>query len=210
MMILLTGGAACGKSYVAEQLVTRFPGKRYYIATMRPWGADGQAKVAKHRAMRQGKHFQTIECYGNLGSVSLDEPDSVVLLECITNLVADELYDDEGNKQPYEQVLSRVISGIESLKKQCTELIMITNDVGADGIEYEQDTADYVRLLGQINCLVAAQSNVVVDMACGVSLVVKGNIDGMMSADAINGKGTVTAPCCAQVSDVDKSREVGA
>lgn len=210
MTILLTGGAACGKSYVAEQLVTRFPGKRYYIATMRPWGADGQAKVAKHRAMRQGKHFQTIECYGDLGSVSLNESDSVVLLECITNLVADELYDDEGNKQPYEQVLSRVISGIESVKKQCAELIMITNDVGADGIEYEQDTADYVRLLGQVNCLVAAQSNVVIDMACGVPLVVKGSVDGMMSADTINGKGAVTIPCCAQVSNVDASREVGA
>ena len=210
MMILLTGGAACGKSYIAEQLVMRFPGKRYYIATMRPWGADGQAKVAKHRAMRQGKHFQTIECYGNLGSVFLDESDSVVLLECITNLVADELYDDEGNKQPYNQVLSCVLSGIDSLKKQCAALIMITNDVGADGIEYEQDTADYVRLLGQINCLVAAQSDVVVDMACGVPLVVKGSIDGMMSADTINGKGAVTAPSCAQASDVDTSREVSA
>ena len=205
MMILLTGGAACGKSYIAEQLVTR-----YYIATMRPWGADGQAKVAKHRAMRQGKHFQTIECYGNLEGVSLDGPDCVVLLECITNLVADELYDDEGNKQPYDLVFSRVVSGIESLKKQCAELIMITNDVGADGIEYEQDTADYVRLLGQINCLVAAQSNVVVDMACGIPLVVKGSIDGMMGTDAINGKGAVAASCCAHTSDVDTSREVGA
>ena len=30
MMILITGGAACGKSYLAEQLVAQFPGKRYY------------------------------------------------------------------------------------------------------------------------------------------------------------------------------------
>ena len=103
-----------------------------------------------------------------------------------------------------------MLSGIDSLKKQCAALIMITNDVGADGIEYEQDTADYVRLLGQINCLVAAQSDVVVDMACGVPLVVKGSIDGMMSADTINGKGAVTAPYCAQASDVDTSREVSA
>ena len=186
MMILLTGGAACGKSYVAEQLVARFSGKRYYIATMRPWGADGQAKVEKHRAMRAGKHFQTIECYGNLAGVSLDGHESVVLLECITNLVADELYDDKGNMQPTDQVRSLVLSGIESLAAQCETLIMITNDVGSDGVDYARETAEYVRLLGQVNCIVAAQSNVVIDMACGIPLVVKGALDGVDYAVAAN------------------------
>ena len=174
MMILLTGGAACGKSFMAEQLVMHFPGKRYYLATMRPWGADGQAKVAKHRAMRAGKNFHTIECYGNLASVVLDNPCSVVLLECITNLVADELYDDQGNRRSYEQARTKVLSGIHSLKEQCDTLVMITNDVGSDGILYAQETADYVRLLGQINCLVAAQSAVVIDMTCGIPAVIKG------------------------------------
>lgn len=175
MMILLTGGAACGKSFVAEQLVARFPGKRYYLATMRPWGADGQAKVAKHRAMRAGKGFQTIECYGNLSQVELEDAYSVVLLECITNLTADELYDEQGRQQPYDRVLSSVLAGIESVRAQCETLIMITNDVGSDGVSYAGSTAEYVRLLGRINCLVASQSDAVIDMACGIPQVVKAN-----------------------------------
>ena len=179
MMILLTGGAACGKSFIAEQLVCSFPGKRFYIATMRPYGADGQAKIAKHRKMRQGKNFQTIECYGNLDALCLDCKQSVVLLECITNLVADELYSEQGDIQDVEQVKRKVLLGIESLSAQCDALVMITNDVGSDGIPYEQETASYVRLLGEINCKVAQMCDVVIDMACGVPLVVKGEIEGV-------------------------------
>lgn len=177
MMILITGGAACGKSYLAEQLVAQFPGKRYYIATMRPWGKDGQAKVAKHRAMRAGKHFETIECYGNLAGVELAEPHSVVLLECITNLMADELYDDEGNERSHDLVFSAVMEGIEALREKCENLIMITNDVGSDGITYDPSTAAYVRMLGAANCQVAAMSDVVIDVVCGSPLVVKGGLD---------------------------------
>lgn len=187
MMILLTGGAACGKSYVAEQLVTRFPGKRYYIATMRPWGADGQAKIAKHRAMRQGKSFTTIECYGNLASVAIDEPESVVLLECITNLVADELYDDLGNMLSRDSVCKTVLEGIDALRKQCAHLIMITNDVGSDGVMYSAETAEYVSLLGQINCMVAAKSDAVIDMACGFPLVIKGDAAVLGCEDGTKG-----------------------
>lgn len=177
MMILITGGAACGKSFVAEQLVQRFPGKRYYIATMRPWGKDGELKVAKHRAMRAGKNFETIECYGNLAAVQLEEFHSVVLLECITNLMADELYDDNGVEQPYDQVLSSVLEGVEALSNRCENLIMITNDVGSDGMIYDPSTAAYVRMLGQANCLIAAKSQVVIDMACGMPQVIKGSFD---------------------------------
>lgn len=174
MMILITGGAACGKSYMAEQLVMHFPGKRYYLATMRPWGADGQAKVVKHRAMRAGKHFHTIECYGNLASVAIEDTHAVVLLECVTNLLADELYDENEYQCSCEQARANVLLGIQTLKSQCETLIMITNDVGSDGMLYAHETADYVRLLGEINCKLAAQSDVVIDMSCGIPAVIKG------------------------------------
>lgn len=176
MMILLTGGAACGKSAFAEELVTCFPGLRTYIATMRPWGADGQAKVAKHRAMREGKCFRTVECYGNLASVKLDDLQGVVLLECVTNLMADELYDDNGVERPPEKVLQAVLDGVRSIRSQCAHLVVITNDVGSDGMRYDESTQRYVRLLGQANCILASEADVVVDMACGYPQVIKGKL----------------------------------
>ena len=33
---------------------------------MRPFGAETQKKIERHRQMRSGKGFQTLECYGDL------------------------------------------------------------------------------------------------------------------------------------------------
>ena len=58
MMHLVTGASASGKSAYAEDLlVLAKSAEKYYIATMRPWGAEGAARVKKHRAMREGKGF---------------------------------------------------------------------------------------------------------------------------------------------------------
>ena len=55
MMHLVTGASASGKSAYAEDLlVLAKSAEKYYIATMRPWGAEGAARVKKHRAMREG------------------------------------------------------------------------------------------------------------------------------------------------------------
>ena len=83
MIHLVTGGSGSGKSAYAEQCILDFGGtRRVYIATMQPFGAEGQARIARHRKMRAAKQFSTIECYTNLKEVEL-EPGSDVLLECI-------------------------------------------------------------------------------------------------------------------------------
>ena len=63
MRALLTGGASCGKSAVAEDLCMGLGGSLVYLAAMRPFGEEGAARVRKHRAQRAGKGFQTVECY---------------------------------------------------------------------------------------------------------------------------------------------------
>lgn len=62
--------------------------------------------------MRAEKQFETIECYTNLKAVrlpsaSIDGKDSrgslgqecVVLLECMSNLLANEMYSEDGAKE---------------------------------------------------------------------------------------------------------------
>ena len=64
MMILVTGGSGSGKSAFAEDCVVSF-GKtdRIYIATMYPFDEESRKRVQRHRKMRQGKGFETVECY---------------------------------------------------------------------------------------------------------------------------------------------------
>lgn len=102
MIYLVTGGSGSGKSAYAEELVMQSGNeKRYYIATMEVFGEEGKKKVERHRKLREGKGMITIECPLNLSSLVLEEWEGevdgkvTVLLECMTNLSANELFSRE-------------------------------------------------------------------------------------------------------------------
>ena len=63
MNILVTGGSASGKSSLAERLAVQGPPPWTYVATMRPWGAEARARIDRHRRLRRGRGFETLECY---------------------------------------------------------------------------------------------------------------------------------------------------
>lgn len=175
MMILLTGGSACGKSSYGERLCVNQPGPRYYIAAMKPYGIDGAEKVARHRKLRQGKGFETIERYTDLASLELSQKGGCVLLECICNLTANEMFDQQGNIiDPCEKILD----GVRALRQQCDYLVVITNEVGTeDGSCYDAGTQEYMRSLGKINIALAKEADTVLELVCGIPLVLKGELE---------------------------------
>ena len=61
MLILLTGGSACGKSSYGEKLAVSGPKPLYYIAAMQPYDDECLKKIARHRELRKDKGFLTIE-----------------------------------------------------------------------------------------------------------------------------------------------------
>ena len=172
MMILLTGGSACGKSSYAEAICEKAPGPRWYLAAMQPYGEEGQCKVERHRQLRAGKGFETIERYTDYASLELPER-GTALLECICNLTANEMFDEEGNQS---DPCARVLAGVENLKAQCGLLVVITNDVGSDGILYEEGTRAYVEVLGRINAVLAARADTVIEMVAGIPILLKGEL----------------------------------
>ncbi len=171
-MILLTGGSACGKSSYGEELCMRLPFPRYYIAAMRPFGDGSEEKIARHRQLRSGKGFETIERYTDLQGLVLPER-GTVLLECICNLTANEMFDEEGVWiDPYETV----VAGVEALRRQSDTLVVITNEVGTDSRTYDSGTQAYMDVIGRINRTLAQQADVVCELVCGIPLEVKGSI----------------------------------
>ncbi|MGX8703502.1 MAG: bifunctional adenosylcobinamide kinase/adenosylcobinamide-phosphate guanylyltransferase [bacterium] len=169
MMILLTGGSACGKSSYAEELCLTTPLPRYYLASMKPYGGEGLRKIEKHRALRAGKGFVTIERYTDYASLQLPER-GTALLECICNLTANEMFDDLGNiTDPFEKVLA----GVKALKEQCDLLVIVTNDVGSDIRTFDESTTAYIQALGKINASLAAMADTVIEMVAGIPIVLK-------------------------------------
>lgn len=69
-MILITGGSGSGKSaYGEKRILEAGEMTRYYIATMEVFGEEGRKKVERHKMLRQGKGFITIESPKDVGRV---------------------------------------------------------------------------------------------------------------------------------------------
>ena len=168
MIALLTGGSGCGKSTYAERLIASLPGEnRYYIATMRVYDHESELRVARHRAQRADKGFRTIECEKDLASADIDEG-SIVLLEDLGNLMANEMFDGGD--------VSRIVPAIHELAEKCRHLIMVTNDVFSDGIDYEESTQEYIQQLAQINNAAAQIADCVVEVIYYIPVAVKGEL----------------------------------
>ena len=72
MITLVLGGSGSGKSAYAEHLLDGKTNK-YYIATMQVYDAEGEKKVARHRRLRAGKGFVTIEQPRDIGEVDFSK-----------------------------------------------------------------------------------------------------------------------------------------
>lgn len=92
MIHLITGGSASGKSAYAEDWLLEAAdeaqkGAYIYVATMIPYGRETMAKILRHRRLREGKGFVTMECPRNLAGAAIPG-NRGVLLECVSNLAA--------------------------------------------------------------------------------------------------------------------------
>lgn len=165
MITLVTGGSGSGKSAYAEDVLTGFgEGERIYIATMYPFDEESHRRISRHRMMRAQKNFSTVECYTGLKHQDVPE-NSYVLLECMSNLVANEMFQETGAK---ENTVREILDGVAHLEKQAAELVIVTNEIFSDGIEYEEETVRYQEYLGRINREIARIARTVVEVVYGI------------------------------------------
>ena len=200
MITLIIGGSGSGKSAYAEDYVLAAAADlpKYYIATMQVYDAEGERKVERHRRLRAGKGFVTIEQPTDIGKAGIkiagnawneqekgdihevdgmDAPNEekqggVALLECMSNLVANEMF--SGEQMPETDAVVRCVTeGIEALAKQLTHLVIVSNNVFEDGIAYDASTLRYIEALGRINTRLADLADHVLEVVVGIPVTVK-------------------------------------
>ena len=177
MMVLVIGGSGSGKSLYAEDFVLSLsPGKKYYLATMRVCDGESLRKVEKHRELRQGKGFLTIEQPVEIHRAleKMKAGDRTVLLECLSNLTANEMFRG-AEPEPEEAVAERIVDGIGRIRESVTHLVVVGNNVFEDGIRYEETTMGYMRAMGPIHRRLAAMADRVIEMEAGIPVVIKGD-----------------------------------
>lgn len=186
MMVLIIGGSGSGKSAYAEEYITKISKKcrKYYIATMQTLDGESLAKIERHQKMRNGKGFLTIEQAVNVEKAldkmeETSQKENAALLECISNLTANEMFSEEGIKNCNETV-KKVVQGIERLNDKLKHLVIVTNNVFEDGRVYDESTMEYIRALGIINGKLADMAEQVIEVVVGIPVTVK---EGKQHAD---------------------------
>ena len=169
MITLVYGGSGSGKSAFAEDLVckTNYP-NRYYLATMQSFDEESEKRIKRHKSLRDGKGFITVESPVDIENAIIDK-DSIVLLECMSNLVANEMFRDETPKT-FTECADKILDDVKALSKKTDELVIVTNNIFEDGISYEEGTKEYMRALGLINETLAEISNEVYEVVVGIGI----------------------------------------
>ena len=199
MLSLIYGGSGSGKSAFAEQWITKLAGeqKKYYLATMQVFDEEGKKKIERHRQMRAGKGFESIEQPNDIGKaleqMNPSDRTECALLECMSNLAANEMFDTE-EPAGSEQVAEKIVTQIGVLAQETEELVIVTNNVFEDGIVYDTSTMEYLRALGSINVRLAERSDVVVEVIAGIPVARKGKLP--VAAAEKQGHRQKGAPAC--------------
>jgi adenosylcobinamide kinase/adenosylcobinamide-phosphate guanylyltransferase len=169
----MTGGAASGKSELAEKMAVGLnKGTSAYIATMLPYDSEGRMRVDKHKKMRDGKGFDTHEIPYQLDTkVEMFKTYDTVLLECMSNLILNEMC---VSQRTNFEILRIIPEGIEMLKQQVINLVIVSGTVFLDLKRYDQFTIDYVQTLSQINNRLAGIADVVIEVVCSIPIIHKG------------------------------------
>ena len=175
-MTLIIGGSGSGKSAYAEDYMVSISEdrKKYYIATMQIYDEEGKRKVERHRMLRGGKGFSTIEQPVDIGKAAekMEAEDRTALLECVSNLTANEMF--LGEIPGTEEVITEKIVGeIAVLNRELTHLVIVSNNVFEDGNVYDKTTMAYIRAMGRINQKLAEMADEVVEVVVGIPIVIK-------------------------------------
>lgn len=167
MTVYLEGGSACGKSRLGEEwavfLHRGSPGPLLYLATMVAGDGESQGRIARHRAARSGKGFETVE--RSWGLSALDLPlRATVLLEDLGNLAANELYTPGGGGE------AALLSGLERLFDRAENLVVIGNAVFGEGPGLDGEMGAYLQALSAAQSLCAARCGIAAEVVCGIPL----------------------------------------
>lgn len=180
MFEFVYGGSGSGKSSYAETKILELSKneKKIYLATMQSFGEEGKRRIERHKKMREGKNFITIEKSIDVENILKDFEKSndnySLLLECLSNLVANEMF-RENKKNDEDFVVAKILQGIKKILqcKRIINVVVVSSNVFADGISYDDDCKKYMMALGKLNMEFAKIADTVTEVVAGIPIRIK-------------------------------------
>lgn len=165
---LVLGGARSGKSALAEGLVRGAGPSPVYVATAEAWDDEMRARIADHRAQREGQGWRTIEAPIDLPGALAAAGDAPVLVDCLTLWLT--------NLMLGEHDIPAAAAALLAALDRPGPTVLVANEVGL-GIVPDNALARRFRdAAGRLNQQVAARADTVVFTAAGLPMVLKGSL----------------------------------
>lgn len=181
-MILVTGGARSGKSAHVERLAAQACPRVLYIATSVISDDEMAWRVSRHRAQRPA-HWRTWEGFRDLGDVIRHQlqPGEGVVLECITTMLANLLYEASGGASPdtldfakLEAQLQRQLADVIAACRETTAPVyIVTNELGMSVTPENRLARHFVDIAGRANQALAQAAQEVWLVISGIGVKIK-------------------------------------
>lgn len=179
-IILVTGGSRSGKSTFAENLYTNNDDVTY-IATAIATDNEMETRIKIHQQTRN-QNWETIERYKDVYKTIGLIKSKNILLDCVTVMITNLMFDSDYD---FDQMTNEDIMNLEKeltmqfellfkeVRLQSKNLILVTNEVGY-GLVPEYKLGRIFRdIAGRMNQKLAAWSNEVYLVACGLPIKLK-------------------------------------
>lgn len=169
-LTLVVGGAASGKSDVAERLVTASDDAPYYIATGQAFDAEMTNKIEHHRIARAGDGWTTIEEPLRLAEAMSSVPRGhAILIDCatlwLTNLLIAE-----------EDVALQTAHLLDALSRLSQPVVIVSNEIGQGIVPDNKLARQFRQEQGLLNRKIATHADLVVQVIVGLPQVIKGKL----------------------------------
>jgi adenosylcobinamide kinase / adenosylcobinamide-phosphate guanylyltransferase len=170
-LTLVLGGANSGKSALAERLVTATGRSRVYVATAQAFDAEMEAKIAAHRAARDGG-WRTVEAPLDVAGALADcGAGDVVLLDCATLWLSNRMLADVPGDAG--DALLAALAGCPA------PVVVVSNEVGQGVVPDSALGRAFRGEQGRLNQRLATASGLAVLSVAGLPLVLKGSLPGV-------------------------------
>jgi adenosylcobinamide kinase/adenosylcobinamide-phosphate guanylyltransferase len=165
-LTLVIGGAASGKSALAEARVLGTGLSPVYIATAAAWDDEMRAKIARHQARRCG--WREIEAQMDLpAALATLHTGEVALVDCLTLWLTNVVLADADIDAAQDAL-------VEALTASTAPVVCVTNEVGQGIVPDHALGRRFREAQGHLNQQIAAQADSVVAVMAGLPLVLKG------------------------------------
>ena len=176
MNYFLSGGAKNGKSSLAQRIVCAQPGPHYYLATMIPHDDEDLLRVQRHIDDRAGLGFTTVECGTDiLSALRRMDPGGAVLLDSVTALLSNEMFRADGTLDA--DAPERLERELLAFSRQMRGCVFVSDDIYADGGQYDAWTEAYRRGLARLDRALAAACENAAELCCAQTYWYKGGFD---------------------------------